>query len=190
MNTIKMATCTLEGRSPLVFGGPVMETRQEGESYEQYEERTWRLKAIEDKDGIYLDPYAAKQCLLGSVAYAGEKVAGMRNRGWKSFYTAGVLCVEKVRVDATRDDLIKMAKFIPSDGRVGGGTRVWKFFPTLPEWQATVTYLVIEPKIWGDAKRFERYVQMAGDFVGFGVWAPRRNGWYGRFEVKKIDWDK
>lgn len=189
MNTIKMVTCEIEGRSPLVFGAPVVETKQVGESHEQFEERTWRLKALSDADGLYLDPYAGKQCLLKAVEYGGEKVQGMGMRRWKAFYMAGVLCVDNVRLNATRDDLIKMAKFVPSDGRPGGGSRVWKFFPTLPGWKATLKYVVTEPKVWGDRKRFERYATMAGNFVGFGVWAARRGGCFGRFEVKQVVWE-
>lgn len=77
---------------------------------------------------------------------------------------------------------------MPSDGVAGGGKRVDKCFPVIPQWQGTVTFYVLDETITEDVFRY--HLEQAGSFVGIGRFRPRRGGFYGRFRVTDLKWDK
>ena len=75
---------------------------------------------------------------------------------------------------------------MPSDGKRGGGSRVWKCFPIVHEWSATVIYQIADDMINEDI--FRKTITDAGKFIGVGRFRPQSRGFYGRFQVDKIKW--
>ena len=74
--------------------------------------------------------------------------------------------------------------FVPSDGKAGGSSRVWKTFPIIKEWEGEITILVLDEVI--TEKVLARHLDIAGKFKGIGRFRPENAGYYGRFEVKGI----
>jgi hypothetical protein len=78
--------------------------------------------------------------------------------------------------EVVREDL-----FVPSDGKTGGGTRVHKTFPVIPEWSGRVKFLVTDDVI--DYKIFKAVLENAGLNVGVGRFRRRNGGDKGMFVV-------
>lgn len=85
-----------------------------------------------------------------------------------------------------RDDVPSEELFVPSDGIRGSGKRVIKVFGVIPEWGGDFTVSVIDEKI--SEAVFASHVEAWGKFIGIGRFRPEKNGYYGRFAVKKIVW--
>jgi hypothetical protein len=76
--------------------------------------------------------------------------------------------------------------FVPSDGKRGGGKRVWKSFPVVPKWKTEATIYLIDPLLIAKPEKVEEYLVHAGKFIGMGRFRPRNNGFYGRFEISNF----
>jgi hypothetical protein len=63
---------------------------------------------------------------------------------------------------------------------------VSKCFPVIPAWEGEATFYIFDETVTQDA--FLEHLSEAGRFIGLGRFRPRNNGFYGRFEVVKVDW--
>ncbi len=184
---MKTATATLQSISPYsqsrYHGAPKLEK----ESADDYERRTWRMKAHATDDGrIFIPPMAFKNSLAEAAAYLGEKIPGRRNATWTKHFLAGILVVEgpvlDVKVDECRGDWI----YCNADGKKNSGTRVMRCFPVVPEWRADVAYHVLDDTITEAA--FLKHLKEAGNFIGIGRFRPRSGGFLGRYRVESVRW--
>lgn len=73
-----------------------------------------------------------------------------------------------------------------ADGKRGSGTRVPRTFPVIRQWHGKALFYVLDETITREV--FQRYLEEAGKFIGVGRFRPRNGGFYGRFEVKSLDW--
>ena len=68
-----------------------------------------------------------------------------------------------------------------------------KYYPYISEWEMTAEFIVVDEtclqKSVKDKSRtvFHDVLEGAGQFIGLGRFRPRNNGYYGRFDVLKID---
>jgi len=85
------------------------------------------------------------------------------------------------------DDVEGIRYFVPSDGRSGGGRRVWRRFPEIPQWQTSVQFVIMDETITRDV--FEEHLYEAGRFIGIGRFRPQNGGWFGRFTPTKFSWE-
>ena len=98
------------------------------------------------------------------------------------------MCLDPVPLGIRGEDVTGERLHVPSTGRRGGTTRVWKQFPHIPAgWVATVTFYVLDPLVTEQV--FEEHMKECGNFIGIGRFRPRNNGYYGRFVVKSIKWE-
>jgi len=51
----------------------------------------------------------------------------------------------------------------------------------VPTWEGDVIFYVLDDTI--TEKVFRYHLEQAGKFIGIGRFRPRKNGFYGRFEV-------
>jgi hypothetical protein len=86
------------------------------------------------------------------------------------------------------DDVPGTWLFVPASGRRGDGKRVWKCFPTIQAWQCDVTFMVADETITESVFRY--HLEQAGKFIGIGFFRPRNNGYFGRFKVNGMSWEK
>jgi hypothetical protein len=161
----------------------------EREGHEDYEKRTWRERCHVDENGeLFIPPTAFKNCLAQAVLFTPRKGPGGGASTWTKNFEAGVMCTEKLSIGIKKESVACERLFVPSDGKRGGGKRVWKYFPLIAKWSGTVKFLILDDSITESV--FRAYLEEAGMFIGIGRFRPRNNGFYGRFKVVSVKWSE
>lgn len=186
-----IATCRLKSVSPLSFSRHYEVDRLDKESDRDYEIRTWRERCHTNEKGtIFIPAMAFKKNITEAAEYSPKKIKGKRNATYTKHFRAGLLVTENVDLGIAKSDVICEECFVPSDGKVGGGSRVTKYFPVIKEWAAEVEYTILDNEI--NREVFEDTLYEGGQFIGVGRFRPIRGGFYGRFDIeggsKGIDW--
>jgi len=183
------ATVEFKGVAPLSFGKwyKVPKNKDGKESHADYEERTWRERLHVDKDdNVLIPPMMFKNCLAAVAKYLNIQIPGKGKATYTKHFEAGVMVTEPVVLPVKKADVEGHWVHVPSDGRRGGTTRVPKCFPIIHEWGGKVDFLILDETITEDV--FKHFISEAGKFVGLGVFRPRNNGYFGRFEVVNVTW--
>lgn len=184
---MKVATVKLTSASPLSQSRKHDSPKLAKELPDAYEKRTWKDKTHTDSQGrILLPGFGLKMAMVDAAKYSGDQIPGKGKSTWTKKFMSGVLVIENPPTNKTADDLIPVVINANSDGQRGSGKRVSRIMPTLLEWQATVTFHIVDDIITRDI--FERYLTMAGQFIGIGQYRVQNGGMNGRFEVKILDW--
>lgn len=185
---MKFAKTVLKSLSPLSFSRYHSTPRKEKESHDEYRERTWREHCHYDKKTgeLYLPPMMLKNALSLAAAYNGEKIAGQGMKRWTEKFKSGVLVFNGPAIGVNLKEVEGETLYLPSDGKAGGGKRVLKTYPRVDDWQAVAAWHIMDDSITQDV--FTRTLTQCGQFIGFGRFRPKNNGYYGRFEVVKVEW--
>lgn len=179
--------CDLIGVAPIGFSRPVSSEKNTGETHEAYELRTWRERMHVDGGGIvFIPPMALKNCLASVAQYLSESVPGKGTSKYTKHFKSGIMVTAPLSLCIKAADVNPQKQFVPSDGRTGGGKRVWKHFPVIPTWKTHATVIVLDPVLIDKPEKIEEYLGHAGQFIGLGWFRPERNGYFGRFEVKNF----
>jgi len=177
------ATCTLVGQSPLSYSKVLLEKKAKGETHEAFEDRTWKQKLHTDKNGeVFIPAPALKKCLEGCAKYVSETVPGKGKATYTKHFEAGVMVLKDVMLGIKEDKVKKIRVHVPSDGKKGGTSRVWKTFPIIDKWKGKAEITVLDETV--DPEKLKEYLSYSGMFIGLLRWRPRQSGLYGRFEVK------
>lgn len=157
------------------------------ESPKDYEERTWRERCHVDNNGhLFIPPMAFKNCIAEIAKYLSVQIPGKGKNTYTKHFEAGLMVLDGLTLPITKDKVDGEWLFVPASGRRGDGKRVSKCFPVIREWSGDVTFHVLDDVITEEV--FEQHLKEAGNFIGIGRFRPRNNGYYGRFEVKRIIW--
>jgi len=187
---LKLATATLVSTAPYSQSRSYDREieRLPRETADAYEQRTWRNKCHTLPDGkVFIPPMAFKMAVDNAAKMLGRQIPGKGKSTYTKFFLSGVLVMTPVVLPLTKDETKLDMIYANSDGVRGSGKRVWRNFPRVDEWQADVPFHVLADEITPDV--FEEHLKQAGAFVGIGRFRPQSGGFYGRFEVKKIDWN-
>lgn len=185
----RIVECSVDlvGVAPLGFGRPKNSVKEEGENHDVFEERTWRERLHVDSQGEVFFPGQALKNALSEVAkYLGETIPGKGKATYTKHFEAGIIVPKPLMLGVAEDQVESERLFVPSDGRRGGGSRVWKKFPVLPQWKTTATILLIDMVLTGAPDKVRSYLEHAGQFIGIGRFRPRNNGYYGRFKIENF----
>ena len=81
----------------------------------------------------------------------------------------------------------KNGDHMPADVTSGSNKKVWWKCPIAVdhEWQGVVEFYVLDNTITPDV--FEHHLKESGKFIGIGRFRPINGGFYGRFNVEKIE---
>lgn len=186
---MKIARVKMKSLSPYSQSRAHAEPKLDGEkeSADDYERRTWRARCHTTPEGkIYIPPMAFKHALSEAAAYLSEKIPGKRNATWTKHFLAGVLVTKGPVLDITKDEVEGEWVYAHANGQRGSGTRVMRCFPIIPQWEAEVTFVILDELINRDA--FTRHIQEAGNFIGIGRFRPRNGGFLGRFSADVVEW--
>lgn len=188
---MKVAQVTISGISNLSWSRSYDREveKLEKEAHDDYEKRTWNNRVHINKDGfMYIPQMAFKNCVSEAAKYLSIKVSGKGNATYTKNFEAGILVLEPLVLKLKKEQVVGEWFHVPSDGKRGGGKRVWKCFPVIkPEdWGGEVVFHVLDDTIKKDV--FEEHIKQAGQFIGLGRFRPRNNGFYGRFKVENIEW--
>jgi hypothetical protein len=164
----------------------------QGEGNDDYAKRTWRNYMHVDKDGeVYIPSNAFKNCLSDTAKYMNIGIPGKGKATYTKHFEAGIQIVEHTKLGIHVDDVEFEKLFLPSDGRRGSGSRVWKYYPRIDNWGGIIQIIVLDDTVLQTSKTtgntiLEDVCVGAGQFVGLGRFRPRNNGFYGRFDVLEV----
>ena len=184
---MKTAIATLKSASPYSQSKALIEKKTREETHEDFEKRIWHKRLHVTPEGnIFMPPMGFKLCLSDAAKYTSRKIPGERNATWTKHFKSGIMCAKPVVLPHTLDDIEEDWVLVPSDGKVGGSTKVWKCFGIVRDWEADVEFTILDDKI--DKEIFETYLVEAGKYIGVGRWRTQVGGMNGRFAVNNIDW--
>ena len=178
-------TCDLVGKTPIGFSRAITSQKRSKEKHDDFETRTWKERAhITEEGELFIPPMALKNCLADIAKYLSETVPGKGKATYTKHFESGIMVYDIMPLGVNIENVDSVRVFVPSDGKRGGGTRVWKTFPIVKDWRVRATVYVTDETI--GAEKVQEYLQQAGMFIGMGFWRPRRNGQYGRFVVENF----
>lgn len=152
------------------------------EGKDDYEQRTWREKMhVTDQSQVFIPPTAIKNGLAATAQFLGMQIPGRGKERYTKHFTSGILVIDPLILPVNKSEVTAERLFVPSDGKRGGGKRVWKYFPLITEWGGDLTIYVLDNII--TKKVFDEHLEAMGKFIGLGRFRPQNNGFYGRFEV-------
>lgn len=185
---MKKAIVSLKSVSPYSPSRYHNEPKFEKESHDDYEKRTWMLKAHHDRktQQVYIPQMSFANSIKDAAQYSSIKIKGKGNSTWTKHFDAGVMVVERLTLPVTVDALEPEWLYLNADGKRNSGTRVMRCFPVIREWEGTVEYIILDDAI--DEDIFTEILSTAGQLIGIGRFRPRNRGYYGRYEILKVDW--
>jgi hypothetical protein len=184
---VKIATATLKSVSPYSQSKHFVVDKEPKESSADFEKRTWRERVNVNEEGeAVIPPMAFKNCLSEIAKYLGMQIPGKGKSTYTKHIEAGIMVVDPLLLGVKKYDVKGEWFYVPSDGVRGSGKRVDKCFPVFASWSGKVDFLVMDETVTKDV--FLHHLQQAGNFIGVGRFRPRKNGYYGRFKVEKLEW--
>lgn len=185
-----MKTCTASLKSASAYSqsrAHVTPKLGDKESPDEFEKRTWLEKTHANADGLIVIPgMGFKMAVDKAASFLSMKVPGKRNATYTKHFLAGVLVLDDVVTGIKKTEVEPEWLFVNADGVRGSGKRVWKCFPLIRQWAATVTFYIADDTIGKDV--FEQHLKEAGKFIGIGRFRPEKGGFKGRFEVASTTW--
>lgn len=189
-------TITLKGRTPYSQSKQFTSEPKEGEDKHQFEKRAWKEKAhFNDAGQVVIPTFGLKTMLDNAASFLGMKVPGDAKRGFTRIFMSGIQVQDKEPVllvngkPITEKDITDNPKDAAhgewisanSDGKRGGGKRVPRCFPVYKNWETTVEFEAIDPRISKDI--LLRHLAAAGQYIGIGRFRAEKGGHFGRFDV-------
>lgn len=184
--TTMICEAKLIGTAPIGFSRQVQTEKKNNETHWAHDKRTWREKMHVDKKGeVFIPAMALKICLGEYAQYRGDKIPGKGQQTFTKKFRQGIMVVDDMPLGIKASAVDSIEKSVPSDGKTGGGSRVYKTFPVVPMgWTTNVVIHVFEQILIDHVDVLERYLSEAGIFIGMGYFRPARNGVYGRWNVE------
>lgn len=185
---MKIVTTELEGVTRLSFSAPIQSVKGTGESHNAFEERTWKERLHVMPSGeVFIPPMMLKNCLAAVAKHLSETVPGKGKATYTKHFKAGIMVNEPMMLGVNKDEVQGERLFVPSDGRAGGGSRVWKTFPFIDMgWKTQAEIILLDPILIDKPDKVKEYLGFAGKFIGFGRFRPSNGGYYGRFKVNSF----
>jgi hypothetical protein len=185
----KRVVVTMQSLSAYQQGKYIDAPKLPRETSDAHEERTCMERGHYTPEGrLFVPPMAFKKALDTSPQVSKEQIPGQGKARYAKVFLAGLRCTSGIVLDYTRESVPITWLLVPADGVKGGGKRVRKGFPTIPEWKGDVEFLIIDDLITKDV--FERHCRIAGQLVGIGVWRAEKGGLNGLFEPLRFQWEE
>lgn len=179
----------------LVSTAPYSQSRQhdtpelDKETKGDWDARTWRDKCTTDDDGnVCIPAMALKQCLDVAAKRFGGQIPGKGKATYTKSFLSGVICEANVPIGWHKDTVPSITLRVDAKGVRGGGTRVPRTFPQVPNWKGTAVFYILDDTVTRTI--FEKCLIEAGRFVGIGRFRPENGGLNGRFTVEAFRWSE
>ena len=157
------------------------------ETHEEWRDRTWREHSHTTDEGeVFIPPMSIKNALSECAKYLGITIPGKGKNTYTKHFEAGVMIAEPILLGIKKKDLESEHLFLPANGRRGDGSRIWKTYPLIRSWTGTVKIHILDETVTKSV--LLQHLKEAGNFIGIGRFRPRKNGYYGRFTVDKMEW--
>ena len=184
---MRTATLSINGLTPYSQSRAIQSSKEEKETYEQFDARIWPEHIHVDDDGQPIIPASGLlQCIAAGAAYL-SKGGQLKKKGmatWSENFLCGLAIARSPELVTPHE--ARAAKiYCHADGRRGSGKRVWRTFPQWDTWSAVVIIHILDDSIPDEV--FEQVVEAAGLFKGLGRFRPENGGYLGRFTVTKVN---
>ncbi len=192
---VKIAKFDIVGIAPLSYSKVILTPKERGETSGKHEDRCWRERLHVDSEGLVFLPAMAlkKQGEAAGKALA-ETIPGKGKKTYTNEFKTGTMVMDNLRilvpdgngkwVSIKSEDVEGQRVFVPADGKPGGGSRVWKIFPTIPQWRTSGIVHVMSKVLCDEMEKVHEYAIYAGQFLGMGSFAARVGGLNGRYLVE------
>jgi len=185
-----IARVTLKGISPYSQSrniDPLDFPKKSKETHDAAEERLWRNRLHVDSTGhVVIPPTAFENAIREAAKRLAISVPGKGKTLYSKYFEAGIQIPEGITLKVKAADVPGERLFVPSDGRPGGGKRVYKRFPRIDAWDGALTIYVFDDLI--PEAVFRKVIESSGQLVGIGRFRPQSRGFYGRFAVESFAW--
>lgn len=182
---MKTVIAHIVGVSPYSQSKAISSVKNTGENHDAFEQRTWRERMHVDTNGnVFIPPMAIKNMLSDCARFLGETVPGKGKSTYTKHFEAGIMVVTPASLGIKAADVPGETLFVPSDGKKGGSTRVFKTFPFIAKWEADIEIILLDMVLLDKPEKVKEYIEHSGKFIGLGRFRPRNGGFYGRFELK------
>lgn len=184
---MKSAVVTIAGKTPYSQSKAHEEPRMPKELHDAYERRTWRSRMHTTPDGhVEIPASALANAIKDAAKYLSIQVPGKGKATFTKHFDAGIMVTQGIVLPVFAADVSSDCLFVPSDGRPGGGKRVWKWFPRIDVWGGTFVVGIFDDVITEDV--FTQVMRASGQIIGLGRFRPRNRGFYGTYTVTSIEW--
>lgn len=185
---MKIAVCSLQSVSPYSQSRMHAIPRQDKESADDHEQRTWKHRCHVNDDGnVFIPPMAFKRAIERAAQMLSMNIPGRGTSKYTKHFLAGILVTEGLVLPYKFPDQVEGETFfMNADGKRGSGKRVPRTYPVFRNWEGDVKFYVLDDTITKEV--FEHHLQEAGKYCGIGRFRPEVGGYYGRFEVNKVKW--
>lgn len=183
---MKTATVTLRSLAPYNASRMHFVPKDDKESHDAYEKRTWPEKAHYDDKGVaYIPPMAFKGCITNAARMLSIPIPGRGKSLYTKHFVSGIMITDCLSLGKTREEVVPQWLSMDGQGRKGG-MGVMRGFPHFDKWEGTIDIHILDDTITKEV--FERVLRESGNFVGVGQFRPEKGGYFGRFEVVSIKW--
>ncbi len=177
--------------SEYMAGAAYKSEKGPNETYDQFEKRCWQEKINTDKDGnVVLNRFSIKNAIESAARRLKRKIPGEGKSTYTKLFEQGLIPLANpllLKADGKPykpSDFEARSLHVPSDGKKGSSTRVWRIFPTVQTWMCEFSFLLIDPKITDSI--LKDHITEAGIFIGMGAMRAENSGINGRFLVQTI----
>lgn len=185
---MKTVLAHVKGVSPYSQSKGTQSPRNTGEGADAHDTRIWRERMhVDDKGLVFIPPMAIKNMLSDCARFLSETVPGKGKATYTKHFDAGIMVIQPASLGILAADVKPERLFVPSDGKKGGGSRVWKSFPFIPKWECDIEIILLDPVLVDKPEKVKEYLGHSGKFIGLGRFRPRNGGFYGRFEVTDFE---
>jgi hypothetical protein len=170
---------------------PLEHPKKPKESHDAAEERLWskRLHVHEsgpDAGKVYIPNTAFENAIREAAKRLAISVPGKGKTLYSKYFEAGFQIPDGITLPIKAEDVRGERLFVPSDGRAGGGKRVYKRFPRIDAWAGDLVIYVFDDLI--PEAIFRKVLESSGLLVGIGRFRPQSRGYYGRYTVEAFHW--
>lgn len=166
---------------------PLEHPKKPKETHDAAEERLWRHRLHVDSNGqVFIPPTCFENAIREAAKRLAISVPGKGKTLYSKYFEAGIQIPDGITLPIKGDDVKGERLFVPSDGRAGGGKRVYKRFPRIDSWEGDLTIYVFDDLI--PEAVFRKVLESSGFLVGIGRFRPQSRGYYGRYTVESFSW--
>lgn len=181
--TLKSATPYSQSRNI----DPLDYPKKAKEGPDAYDERVWPMRLhVNSAGNVFIPSTAFENAIREAAKRLAISVPGKGKTLYSKYFEAGIQVLNEVELPIKAEAVPGERLFVPSNGRPGGGTRVYKRFPRIDSWSGDLTIAILDDLIPEEV--FRKVLESSGQLVGIGRFRPQNRGTYGRFSVESFAW--
>jgi len=178
----------IKGLTPYSAAKHFDEALKKGENKLEHEIRRWREKLHEEDGQVYIPGVGFKLAIDEAASLLNEKIVGKGNQTYTAQFKTSVVAMSDVYLGIKVADVKPIAIYANANGKRGPGTRVWRYFPLIPEWKGKIRMRLFNDTLSQEV--FERFFETAGLLAGVGRGRPITGcaAGNGRFQPVSFAW--